>query len=186
MADHKVVADCKQKMDKHIKALDAELSKVRTGRASISILDNVRVDYYGTMAPLNQVATLATPDPKMITIAPFEKKMIQTIEKAIMIADIGIQPTNDGNVVRLPIPSLTEERRKDIVKNFKKSGEDFKVSIRHERRDANEVLKKLEKDKAVNEDERKRLEQEIQKVTDQFIKTVDEKLAKKEKEVMTL
>ncbi len=186
MADDKVIVECKQKMDKHVKGLEAELAKVRTGRASISMLDAVRVDYYGTMAPLNQIATLATPDPRMITIAPFEKKMIQPIEKAIMIADLGIQPTNDGNVVRLPIPALTEERRKDLVKTIKKNAEDFKVSIRHERRDANELLKKIEKTKEIGEDERKRLEQEVQKITDQYIKTVDEKLAKKEKEIMTL
>ena len=181
-----VVKSCKESMDKRMKALDNELKQVRTGRASISVLDNVRVDYYGTPTPLNQVATMATPDARTITIAPFEKKLIGEIEKAIHKADIGVQPTNDGNIVRLPFPALTEDRRKDIVKSIKKVGEDAKVAIRNARRDANEEIKKQEKDKKISEDERKKLETDIQKHTDSYVKMVDDKLTVKEKEVMTI
>jgi ribosome recycling factor len=177
---------CKQNMEKRLKAFENELKQVRTGRASVAVLDNVRVDYYGTPTALNQVATMATPDARTITIAPFEKKLIAEIEKAIRIADIGVQPTNDGNIVRLPFPALTEERRKDIVKSLKKIAEDAKVGMRNIRRDANEDVKKQEKDKKITEDERKKLEDSIQKHTDSYIKLVDERLATKEKEVMTI
>jgi len=181
-----VINNCKQSMDKRIKSFDSELKQVRTGRASVTVLDNIRVDYYGTPSPLNQIATLTTPDARTIVIAPFEKKLIQDIEKAIMIADIGVQPTNDGNVVRLPFPALTEDRRKDIAKNLKKVAEEAKVAIRNIRRDINEEVKKMEKNKAVSEDESRKLQTEIQKQTDNFIKTIDDKLAVKEKEVMTI
>lgn len=186
MADHKIVATCKAGMDKRIKAFEGDLAKIRTGRASISVLDGVRVDYYGSMMPLNQVATLTSPDARMIVVSPFEKSQIQAIEKAIMIADIGLQPTNDGNVVRLPIPPLTEDRRKDLVKQVKKLGEDAKVALRLVRRDANEEIKKGEKDKTITEDEKKRLEGDTQKITDQFVKTIDDKVAAKEKEIMKI
>ena len=178
------VDSSKQNMDKRLKAFEADLLKVRTGRASITLLDGIKVDYYGTPTPLNQVATLTTPDARTITVAPFEKKSIPDIEKAIQKADLGIQPTNDGNVVRIPIPALTEERRKDIVKNLKKLAEEAKVSIRNLRRDANDVVKKQLKDKTIGEDDGKRLEADIQKHTDNFIKLIDERLAKKEQEVM--
>lgn len=178
-----VVNSCKQSMEKRVKAFEGELLKIRTGRASISMLDGVKVDYYGAPTPLNQVATLATPDARTITISPFEKKMIQAIEKSIMVADLGLQPTNDGNIVRLPIPPLTEQRRKDIVKSLKKIGEDAKIAIRQARRDANDSLKK---EKDLSEDDKKRLEGEIQKHTDQFVKVIDERMTKKEQEVMTL
>lgn len=181
-----ILNDCKQHMDKRIKAFETDLSKVRTGRASIALLDGIKLDYYGSPTPLNQVATLTTPDARTITVAPFEKKLIGDIEKAIRIADIGVQPTNDGNVVRIPIPALTEERRKDIVKNLKKMAEEAKVAIRGVRRDTNEALKKKIKDKLVSEDEGKRLEGEIQKHTDNFIKAVDDRLAKKEQEVLKI
>jgi ribosome recycling factor len=181
-----IVEACKQNMDKRIKALDNDLLKVRTGRASISLLDGIKVDYYGTPTPLNQVGTLTTPDARTITIAPFEKKMIGEIEKAIMKADVGVQPTNDGNVVRIPIPALTEERRKDIVKNLKKMGEEAKVAVRNARRDANEAIKKQLKDKSIGEDDAKRLEADVQKHTDAFTKMIDDKLSKKEQEVMKL
>lgn len=181
-----VVKSCKDAMDKRMKALENELKQVRTGRASISVLEHVRVDYYGNPSPLSQVATLATPDARTITIAPFEKKLIPEIERAIHKADIGVQPTSDGNVVRLPFPALTEDRRKDIVKGIKKIGEDAKVAIRNARRDANEEVKKHEKDKKISEDDRKKMETEIQKHTDAFVKMVDDKLAAKEKEVMTI
>ena len=181
-----IIDSCKQNMDKRVKSFEQDLAKVRTGRASIALLDGIKVDYYGNATPLNQVATLTTPDARTITVAPFEKKLIGDIEKAIRTADIGIQPTNDGNVVRIPIPALTEERRKDIVKNLKKMAEDAKVAIRGARRDANELLKKKTKDKVVSEDEGKRLETEIQKHTDLFIKAIDDRLAKKEQEVLKL
>ncbi len=181
-----VINQCKQAMDKRIKGFENELKLVRTGRASITILDPVRVDYYGTPTPLNQVATLTTPDARTIVIAPFEKRLIQDIERSIQIADIGVQPTNDGNVVRLPFPPLTEERRKDIAKNLKKIAEESRVGIRNIRRDINEDIKKKEKNKEVSEDDSRKLQAEVQKLTDQFIKMVDDKLAAKEKEVMTI
>jgi ribosome recycling factor len=181
-----IVDSCKQNMEKRVKAFEQDLTKVRTGRASIALLDGIKVDYYGTPTLLNQVATLTTPDARTITVAPFEKKLIQDIEKAIRTADIGIQPTNDGNVVRIPIPALTEERRKDIVKNLKKTAEDAKVAIRGVRRDANEAIKKQIKDKLISEDDGKRLEGDVQKQTDNFIKAIDDRLAKKEQEVMKI
>lgn len=180
---NEIVTTCKQNMEKRVKSFEADLLKVRTGRASITLLDNVKVDYYGNMTPLNQVATLTTPDARTITVAPYEKKSIQAIEKAIMIADLGVQPTSDGNVVRVPIPPLNEERRKDIVKNLKKLAEEAKVSIRGNRRDSNEAIKK---DKNLTDDDKKRFEAEVQKHTDAFIKAIDERFEKKEKEVLTV
>jgi ribosome recycling factor len=181
-----LVNTTKQNMDKRLKSFENELKQVRTGRATVAVLDNVRVDYYGTPTPLNQLATMSTPDARTITIAPFEKKLISEIEKSIRIADIGVQPMNDGNVIRLPFPALTEDRRKDIAKNLKKIAEDAKVGLRNIRRDANEAIKKQEKDKAITEDERKKLEDVIQKQTDGFIRMVDDRLVVKEKEVMTI
>lgn len=181
-----VINNCKQAMDKRIKGFENELKLVRTGRASITLLDPVRLDYYGTPTPLNQVATLTTPDARTIVIAPFEKRLIQDIEKAIMIADVGVQPTNDGNVVRLPFPALNEERRKDIAKSLKKMAEESRVGIRNIRRDVNEDIKEKEKNKQFNEDDSRKLQADIQKMTDQFIKQIDDKLAAKEKEVMTI
>lgn len=181
-----VIKNCEQAMDKRLKNFEGELTKVRTGRASISVLDRVRVDYYGTPTPLNQVATLSTPDARTIAVAPFEKKLIGEIEKSIFKADLGLAPSNDGNIIRIPIPQLTEDRRKDLVKSIKKVGEDAKVLIRQERRDANEVCKKMEKEKSLSEDDSKKVQAEIQKATDKFIKLVDDKLAVKEKEIMTL
>lgn len=183
---NEVLDTCKKTMEKRLKTLEAELKQVRTGRASVTILDNVRVDYYGTPTPLNQVATLSTPDPRTIAIAPFEKKLIGEIEKAVMKADLGVTPTNDGNIVRLPFPQLTEDRRKDIAKNLKKITEEAKVGIRNIRRDVNEEVKKLEKAKTINEDENRKLQDLIQKQTDSFIKMIDDRLAAKEKEVMTI
>jgi len=181
-----VVEDCKANMEKRLKSFDNDLLKVRTGRASIAMLDGVRVDYYGAPTPLNQIATLSTPDARTINVTPFEKKLIQDIEKAIMIADLGVTPNNDGHIVRVPIPQLTEERRKDIVKNLKKLAEDAKVGIRQVRRESNDDLKKQIKDKKIAEDEGKRLEDLVQKQTDTFIKFIDERVAKKEQEVMKI
>lgn len=186
MAEHNLVVDCKSKMDKSFKSFEKDLTRIRTGRASITLLDGVKVNYYGNPAPLSQVSTLSTPDARTIVISPFEKSLIGEIEKSIMKADLGLQPTNDGNIVRVPIPQLTEDRRKDIVKSLKKMGEDAKVSIRNTRRDSNEAVKKLEKSKELTEDDSKRVQADIQKVTDQFGKMVDDRLALKEKEVMTI
>lgn len=186
MADHKILTECKDAMQKSLKSLENDLSKIRTGRASITLLDGLTVDYYGTQTPLNQVATLTTPDARLIVISPFEKKMIQPIEKVVQAANLGLQPQSDGNVVRLPIPPLSEERRKDLVKQIKKMGEDTKVALRQVRRDANDRLKKEEKDHKLSEDEVKRLQEQVQKETDKFVATVDERLTKKEKEVMTI
>ncbi|MGE0173825.1 MAG: ribosome recycling factor [Oligoflexales bacterium] len=182
----KLINETKNAMDQRIKSFDGELKKVRTGRASINMLDGVKVSYYGNLSPLSQVSSLTTPDARTIVINPFEKSLISEIEKSILKADLGLQPTNDGNIVRIPIPQLTEERRKDIVKNLKKMAEDAKVSIRHIRRDANDGIKKVEKDKGITEDDSKKFQNEVQKQTDLFIKKVDEKVAAKEKEVMTI
>jgi len=181
-----ILAQCEQSMEKRLKSYDQELTKVRTGRASVSILDRIKVDYYGSPTPLNQVATLSTPDAKTIVVAPFEKSLITDIERAIFKADLGISPTNDGIVVRIPVPQLTEERRKEIAKSLKKQSEDAKVGVRQVRRDCNEQIKKHEKDKSLSEDASKDLQGQIQKVTDGFIKKIDEKTAAKEKEVMTI
>ena len=180
------IKKCKEEMQTRIVGFEKDLTRVRTGRASISMLDSVKVDYYGTMSPLNQVGTLSTPDARTILVTPFEKKLIQEIEKSIMKADLGLQPNSDGVVVRIPIPQLTEDRRKEIAKGLKKTAEEAKVSIRHIRRDLNEDIKKSEKNKDMTEDASKSLQDEIQKLTDVFIKAVDERLLKKEKEVMTV
>jgi ribosome recycling factor len=181
-----VVEDCKANMEKRLKSFDNDLLKVRTGRASIAMLDGVRVDYYGAPTPLNQIATLSTPDARTINVTPFEKKLIQDIEKAIMIADLGVTPNNDGHIVRVPIPQLTEERRKDIVKNLKKVAEEAKVGVRQVRRESNDELKKQIKDKKIAEDEGKRLEELVQKQTDAYIKSIDDRVVKKEQEVMKI
>lgn len=182
----KILETCKEKMEQRLKALEKDLSKVRTGRASINMLDGVKVNYYGNLSPLNQVASLSTPDARTIIISPFEKSLIGEIEKSIQKADLGVQPNSDGNVVRIPIPALTEERRKDIAKSIKKMGEEAKISIRGSRRDANEEVKAEEKNKKINEDESKRLQDEIQKHTDSYVKKIDDRLVAKEKEIMTI
>ncbi len=171
-------------MKKTLEHLQQEFSKVRTGRATATILDPVRVDYYGSPMPLNQVGSIAVPDARTIVVQPFEKAMLSPIEKAIREADLGLNPSNDGNVVRVPIPMLTEERRKDIVKTCKKHAEDSRIAVRNLRRDFIETLKKVEKDEHLSEDDRKRGEADMQKLTDRFIKDIDDVLAKKEKEVM--
>ena len=171
-------------MDKTIEALRKEYQKVRTGRASTSLLDDIRVDYYGTLTPLNQLATLAVPEPRTITLQPWEAKIIPAMEKAILNANLGLTPSNDGRVIRLNLPPLTEERRKDIVKQLRKMAEDAKVAVRNIRRDSNDELKKLEKDKKITEDELKRAEKEVQDATNSHVAKIDEVLVHKEKEVM--
>ena len=173
-------------MEKAIDALKRDLGKIRTGRASLTLLEDVRVDYYGTPTPLNQVGTLAVPEPRMMTVQPWERNLIPEIEKAILKSDLGITPSSDGQVVRIVIPPLTEERRKEMVKVIKRMGEDTKVAVRNSRRDANEALKKLQKDKEITEDDLKHGEKSVQELTDQYVKKVDEILVAKEKEVMEI
>ena len=174
----------KAHMEKSVDSLRKDYQRVRTGRASTTLLDDVKVDYYGTPTPLNQAATLAVPEPRTITIQPWEAKLIPAIEKAIMKSDLGLTPSNDGKLIRLVLPALTEERRKEIVKNLKKLAEEAKVAIRNIRRDAIEGLKKLEKDKKITEDDLKRAEKEVQDVTNSFTAKIDEVLGHKEKEVL--
>lgn len=179
-----VIKNMKDHMDKTVDALRREYQKVRTGRANTALLDDIRIDYYGTPSPLSQVATLSVPEPRTITLQPWETKMISVIEKAILNANLGLTPTNDGKVIRLNLPALTEERRKEIVKQLKKMAEESKVATRNIRRDANDELKKLEKNKKISEDDLKRAEKEVQDVTNSYITKLDEVLAHKEKEVM--
>jgi len=178
------VAEMKKRSDKALEALSHELGSIRTGRASIAILDHVKVDYYGTPTPVNQLATLAVPESRTITIQPWDSSATSAIEKAIMTSDLGLMPTNDGKMIRINMPPLTEERRKEFVKLARKYGEECKVGIRNIRRDANEALKKLEKDKAISEDEHKKLGKEVQDMTDRQIARVDEMIAQKEKDIM--
>ncbi len=173
-------------MDKTIKSLQNNLSKVRTGRASPTVLDGIQVDFYGTMSPLKQVGQISTPEARLLQIQPFDKSLLPKIEKAIYDANIGVTPNNDGNVIRLAFPALTEDKRKDLVKEVKKIGEDSKVAIRNIRRDQNEKVKKAEKDKVISEDESKKYQTEIQTITDNFTKEVDKVIGAKEKELMTV
>lgn len=179
-----VISNMKAHMDKTVDSLRREYQKVRTGRANLGLLDDIKIDYYGTPSPLSQVATLSVPEPRTITLQPWETKMISVIEKAIMNANLGLTPANDGKVIRLNLPALTEERRKDIVKQLKKMAEEAKVAARNIRREANDELKKLEKNKKISEDDLKRAEKEVQDVTNSYITKIDEVLAHKEKEVM--
>jgi ribosome recycling factor len=185
-----MIADVKSKttaaMVKALESFKRDLSKVRTGRASLSLLDDVRVDYYGTPTPLNQVSALAVPEPRLITIQPWEKNLVGEIEKAILKADLGLNPSSDGQLIRLVFPPLTEERRKEMVKQVKRMGEDAKVAIRSARREANDALKKLEKDKEITEDDLKRGEKDIQDVTDDYVARVDQVIAEKEKDLMEI
>lgn len=183
---HEIKKKAEEKMSKGLETLRREFAAVRTGRASLGILDGITVDYYGTPTPLNQVANLAVPDPRMITIQPWEGKMIGEIEKALLKSDVGLTPNNDGKLIRLAIPPLTEERRQQIVKHAKKLAEDSRVAVRNIRRDINEEIKKRSKEEHVSEDETKKLQDEIQKSTDEYIKKIDELLAHKEKEIMTV
>ncbi len=181
-----IVATARSSMNKAIDALKKELSRVRTGRASVTLLDEVRVDYYGTPTPLNQVGTLVVPEPRLITVQPWERNLIPEIEKAILKADLGLNPASDGQLIRIAIPPLTEERRKEMAKLIKRMGEDAKIAIRNARRDANEALKKQEKAKEISEDDLKRGEKQVQEITDSFTEKVDEVVVTKEKEVMEI
>ncbi len=184
------VADVKktteQKMQKSIETLKGDLSKVRTGRAHTGILDHVMVDYYGTPTQIAQVANVTLLDARTIGVQPWEKKMLGAIEKAIRESDLGLNPSSVGDVIRVPTPALTEERRKEMVKLVKTEGEDAKIAVRNIRRDANEGLKKLLKDKAISEDDERRAQDDVQKLTDKFVAEIDKLVVDKEKEVMTV
>ncbi len=171
------------KMERVLEALKKELAAVRTGRASLSVFDGISVDYYGTPTPINQVATMAIPESRLITIQPWEPKLISEIEKAIQKSDLGLNPTNDGKIIRIAIPPLTEERRKQIIKQVHKRVEDAKVSIRNIRREGNDQIKMLEKEKHISEDDTRRSIDEIQKLTDSYIKRSDEIMSHKEAEL---
>jgi len=179
-------ANSKTRMDKVLSDLQHEMAGVRTGRASVSLLDNVRADYYGTPTPLNQLATLHVPDPTLITVQPWDVSQIGAIEKSIRAADLGLNPSNDGKIIRVPIPPLTEERRKDLVKKLHHIAEDHRVAMRNIRRDANESVKKLLKDKVISEDDDRRALDEIQKLTDGSIAKLDQMVKSKEKEILEL
>jgi ribosome recycling factor len=173
-------------MDKAISNLLHELSKVRTGRANPAILDGIRVDYYGTPTPINQMATISVPESRLIVIAPWEQPKSKDIASAIQSADLGLNPQTDGRVVRIPIPPLSEDRRKELAKTVRKMGEDHKIVVRKERRDANDMLKELEKDGDITEDDMHKGNDRVQKLHDEYIKKVDELVTKKEKEIMEI
>jgi ribosome recycling factor len=175
-----------QKMHKSIETLKADLAKVRTGRAHTGILDHVRVDYYGTPTQISQVANVTLIDARTIGVQPWEKKMVAAVEKAIRESDLGLNPATQGDLIRVPTPPLTEERRKEMVKLVKGEAEDAKIAIRNIRRDANEGLKKLVKDKTISEDEERRAQDDVQKLTDRFVADVDKMVAEKEKEILTV
>jgi len=181
-----VAAHAKDRMEKVLAAFQHDMSNIRTGRATISLLDNIRVDYYGTPTPLNQVATLHVPEPAMITVQPWDTSQIAPIEKAIRSSDLGLNPGNDGKLVRVPIPPLTTERRKDLVKKLHHIAEEHRVALRNVRRDANEHVKKLVKDKLISEDEERRALDEVQKMTDGYIQRLDVASKGKEKEILEL
>ncbi len=173
-------------MAKALESLKYQLTKIRTGRASASVLDGVNVDYYGTATAVKQVGQISTPEARLLQIQPFDKSLIAAIEKAILGANLGLTPSNDGNLIRIPFPALTEERRKEQVKEIKKFGEEAKIAIRNARRDQNEIVKKAEKDKEVSEDDSKKYQTEIQTITDKFVKDVDKVIEAKEKELLTV
>ena len=186
MTKDKIVKELNDAMDKTLKTYNHNVSKIRTGRASPNILDGIMVDYYGNATPIKQVAQVSTPEARLLQLQPFDKTLIPALEKAILAANIGVTPTNDGNFVRIPFPALTEDKRKLLVKDLKKMGEDAKVALRGARRDQIENVKKSEKDKIVSEDESKKLQADIQVLIDKFSKQIDDLVASKEKDIMTV
>ena len=181
-----LIDETKEKMTKTLSVLKAELAGLRAGRANAQVLDRIAVDYYGSMTPINQLGNISTPEPRMLIIALWDTKMIPAVEKAIQKSDLGINPANDGKIIRLVFPELTEERRKDLVKTGRKKGEESKVAIRNIRRDLNDQIKKQKKDSLITEDDQKKLEEKGQKLTDEFIKDIDAILAAKEKEILSV
>ncbi|WP_422486808.1 ribosome recycling factor [Gudongella sp. DL1XJH-153] len=178
--------EAESKMEKTISVYKDELSAIRAGRANPALLDRINVDYYGQITPLKQVGSVSAPEPRLLVIQPWDSKLIPLIEKEILKSDLGLNPSNDGKLIRLAIPQLTEERRKDLIKIVKKNSENAKVAIRNTRRDAVDKIKKMEKDKELTEDDRKQAEDEMQKITDKYITKVDEVTAKKEEELMEI
>ena len=179
-----IFQDTKESMGKSIVALKNELNRVRTGRASLSILDDIRVDYYGTLTPLDQMASLSVPESRLITIQPWDVSIIKEIEKAILKSDLGLTPSNDGKLIRISIPALTEERRKQLVKVVQKKGEEHKIAVRNIRRDSNDLLKGLKKDGDIAEDDAFRAQDQVQKITDEHTKRMDEICKEKEQEIL--
>ena len=184
--DEKIVKEVEAKMDKTLSSLKGDFNKVRTGRASLALFDDIRVDYFGTPTPLNQMATLSVPEPRLITIQPWDTSIIGEIEKAILKSELGVTPASDGKIIRITIPRLTEERRKELVKVVKKMAEAAKVAIRNIRREANEQLKGSEKNKKISQDQLRQWMDKVQVSTDKFITKVDEAFAAKEKEVLEI
>jgi ribosome recycling factor len=181
-----VYADAQDRMHKALDSLEQDYKRLRTGRASVSLVDGIRVEYYGTATPLSQLATLTIPEPRTIVIQPWDQSVIGEIEKAILKSELGLTPMNDGKLIRISIPPLTQERRKDLVKVIKKKAEETKVAMRNIRRDANEMLKDLRKEKTISEDEQFKGQEETQKITDDFIKKVDGVFSAKEKEILEI
>ncbi len=175
-----------QKMDKTLEVLSGQFSSVRAGRANAALLDHISVEYYGQDTPINQVGSITSPDPRTLVVEPWDKSLLKTIEKAIQMSDLGINPQNDGKLIRLIFPQLTEERRKDLSKRVKKYGEESKVAIRNIRRDAMDAIKNMKKKSEITEDDQKEAEKDLQKVTDDYVKKVDSMVASKEKELMEL
>ncbi|GIW53946.1 MAG: ribosome-recycling factor [Nitrospiraceae bacterium] len=173
-----------ERMEGALEHLKRELAGIRSGRASVSLLDGIKVNYYGTPTPLRQVANLATPEARLITVQPWEPQLIKEIEKALLASDLGLTPSNDGKIIRIPLPPLSEERRRELIKVCKKHGEETKIHIRNARHDGNHELKQLQKESKLTEDEWRKAEQEIQKLTDQYIQKVDQVLKKKEEEIL--
>lgn len=181
-----VIKKCEEKMTKTCENLDGEFSNIRAGRANPNLLNRIMVEYYGTPTPMQQVGNISVPEPRILQINPWEKSLLKAIEKAILASDLGITPTNDGTSIRLVFPELTEERRKELVKDIKKKGEAAKVAVRNVRRDANDTLKKMEKSTDITEDERKEGEEKIQKMTDKYVAKIDKSVENKSKEIMTV
>ena len=181
-----IIQKAEEKMKKTISVLKSDLSTMRAGRANPTMLDRIQVDYYGSPCPLNQVANISAPEPRVLVISPWEKSLMKEIEKAILTSDLGINPSNDGSVIRLVVPELTEETRRNLVKNVKKTGEEAKVALRSIRREANDKIKALKKDGEITEDELKNSEEKVQKIIDSLVKEVDTIIVAKEKEIMSI
>ena len=185
-AEAEVLDSTRKDMEKTIAALRKELSHVRTGRASTALLEGITVDYYGAKTPLNQVATLSAPESSLLVVQPYDRSVIGAIEKAIQASELGLNPLNDGKIIRIPIPPLTEERRRDLVKHVRKLSEDYRVSVRNHRRDSLEMLKELEKDKEITEDDRRHTAEKIEALTKEYVERVDKVLKGKEDEIMAV
>ena len=180
-----IIKEMQRKMDRALEVLGQDFARIRTGRASVALLEGIKVDAYGTAMPISQVASLAAPEPRLLTVQPWDTGLMSDLEKAILRSDLGLTPSNDGKIIRIPIPPLTTERRKELVKSTKKMTEESKVALRNLRRDANEQLKELKKDKQISEDEIFKAQEEVQKATDDYIKKLDALAAEKEKEIMS-